>query len=225
MKPKDLSSPYSWEDRRVVLSNGVLFVPDYYFRYGEFSFPGWGELFSNRNPVSIEYCSGNGSWVVEKATEHPERNWVAVEKRFDRVRKIWSKVQNRKLGNLFIVCGEGCTFTREYVTDGTVSMIYINFPDPWPKDKHAKHRLIKPGFVDQCARVLGEEGVVTLVTDDVIYSDQMIETFIENRSFCFAHPTPYYQTQCEGYGTSYFQTLWQEKGRAICFLSFARTNN
>src|ERR1700723_523011 len=107
MRPKNLKCPFTWKTRRPMIHDRVLYVPEYYDKHSEFVFPGWEnpEVFERAAPIEAEYCAGNGAWIVEKATRHPERNWVAVEIQFDRVRKIWSKVQNLGLKNLFIVCG------------------------------------------------------------------------------------------------------------------------
>jgi tRNA (guanine-N7-)-methyltransferase len=140
MKPKNFKCPVTWEERRPLIHDRVLFVPQYYDRHHEWTFPGWEspEVFGRKAPIEVEYCTGNGAWIIEKALANPDRNWVAVEVQFERVRKIWSKMCNEKITNLFIVCGEALTYTRFYVPSHSFSAAYINFPDPWPKEKHAK---------------------------------------------------------------------------------------
>ena len=159
MKAKDLKYPHSWEERRPVLVDSVLFVPDHYDSYEEYTFPNWSssELFDNEHPVHVEYCSGNGTWIFERAKQFPMVNFVAVEKRFERVRKIWAKAKNAALKNLLIVCGEAHTTTKYYFPNQSVDEVYINFPDPWPKDRHAKHRLIQSPFASELARILKDK--------------------------------------------------------------------
>src|SRR6185437_14908688 len=103
MKPKHLKFPYRWEDRRPLLADQVLFIPDHYQAHDSWVFPGWKAIFGNSHPVILEYCAGNGTWIVEKAKTSLEHNWVAVEWRFDRVQKIWSKIKNEGLSNLLVV--------------------------------------------------------------------------------------------------------------------------
>src|SRR5579863_3755958 len=140
MRPKHLKSPFPWEGRRPMIHDRILYVPEYYDHHGDYQFPGWlsAEVFGREAPIEVEYCSGNGAWIVEKALKDPSRNWVAVEMQFERVRKIWSKIHNLNLKNLLVVCGEALTFTRYYVPKGSFAAAYVNFPDPWPKAKHAK---------------------------------------------------------------------------------------
>ncbi len=227
MKPKDLKSQYTWDTRCIKLEDGVFYVPSHYPNYGSFTFPGWAhsDVFGNENPVNVEYCSGNGAWIATKAMEFPNENWVAVEKRFDRVRKIWSKKKNHGLNNLFIVCGEAQTFTEHYIPKGSVKDIFINFPDPWPKKRHAKHRLMQSDFVDMMGQVIKKEGALTLVTDDPDYSIRSTDVLLQHDAFESLYPMPFYQTSLTGYGSSYFDALWRQKGRQIRYHRYRKTVN
>lgn len=217
MKPKDLKPQFTFETRRPCLCDGVLYVPHHYNDHALFVCP---PLFAGSNPLCVEYCSGNGDWIVAKAQQFPEKNWIAVEKRFDRVRKIWSKVKNCSLNNLLIVCGEAMTFTLHYLKGGCVEEIYINFPDPWPKGKHAKHRLICSSFIEQLSRVLKEGGRVSLATDDLIYLTGSLKLLQDHRAFCPDLDDPHYRLDCPDYGASWFSNLWKEKGRTLYFTTF-----
>ena len=226
MAPKDLKTPFRWETRQVMLADRVLFVPKHYSDYNQFTLPPWEHhtLFGNTNPVRVEYCSGHGHWIIEKALQNPTSNWVAVEIRFDRVRRIWSKLKNHNLSNLLICCGDGRTITREYFPKASVDEVFVNFPDPWPKTCHAKHRLIQPPFIEECARILKKGAQINLVTDDAPYSKQMIKVVSQNP--CFESPLSDTSSlkNVEGYGGSFFFDLWKKEGRTIHHLPFKRTN-
>ncbi|MBS0616092.1 MAG: tRNA (guanosine(46)-N7)-methyltransferase TrmB [Verrucomicrobia bacterium] len=211
-----LKYPFPWEERRPALHEGVLFIPDYYFEHHLWSFPGFAEIFGKEAPVHVEYCSGNGAWILEKAKNSPDL-WVAVEWRFDRVRKIWSKMRNLGLKNLLIVCGDARIFAQEYLPSDSVNDVYINFPDPWPKEKHAKNRIFQPSFIDQLARTT--KGKVTTVTDDPTYRTQILT---EMKNWTSSFPEPGYVTEWPEYGASFFDTLWRQKGCTIHYMQFAR---
>ncbi|HEY4831009.1 MAG TPA: tRNA (guanine(46)-N(7))-methyltransferase TrmB, partial [Waddliaceae bacterium] len=168
MKPKALQA-VPFKERRPLLEDQVFFVPIHYTGYEHFTLPDLSIYFGNDHPVSVEFCSGNGDWIIEKAKLDPSKNWIAVEKRFDRVKKIWSKLKNHHLSNLLIVCGEACTFAHYYLLSDKIEEVYINFPDPWPKMKHAKHRLMQSIFLDELSRILMPGKKVTVVTDDFSY--------------------------------------------------------
>lgn len=221
MKPKDLKFPYPWKERRPEIHQSVLFIPDYYDKHTEWPMPSWETIFGNSNPVVVEYCSGNGTWIAEKAKDK-SRNWIAVEWRFDRVQQIWSKKQNYKLDNLFIVCGDAQIFIRDYLKESSIDAIYVNFPDPWPKEKHAKNRIFQPPFIDHMARTAKPGALLTVVTDDPPYSAQITTTVLSNPSWQPVYPDPYYLNEWEGYGNSFFDTLWREKGREIRYFQFKK---
>lgn len=216
MKPKDLKAAFAWEDRRPLIEDRIFHVPAHYEKHHEFDFPGWSALFGNDNPVCIEYCTGNGAWIEQRALQYPDKNWVAVEMRYDRVRKIWSKIKNGELPNLIVVCGEAWTFTHHYVPTASVEEVYINFPDPWPKEKHEKHRLMKPRFLDELARALKPGKTVTFVSDDPDYVTNTREVFQEHPRFT----TLSVRNDDPTYGTSWFETLWRRKGKDITYLNF-----
>jgi tRNA (guanine-N7-)-methyltransferase len=218
MKPKDLKSPYSWEERRPLIEDSIFFIPPRYIGYQNFSFPEWDSIFPKAQKIKIEFCSGNGKWLLDQAVNEPSTNWVACELQFDRVRKIWSKRKNLSLQNVFITAGDGHTFAEYYIPSHSIDEVYINFPDPWPKKRHEKNRIMQASFIKELHRILFSEGKVTFVTDDFDYLNWTLKRFLEANLFDFIHPDPFYLTEKEGYGSSYFNDLWKEQGKTIHYL-------
>lgn len=107
-----------------MIHDRVWYVPERTAAPSDFVFPGWEhpDLFGNGNPVIMEYCSGNGAWIANKAIQNPHLNWVAVERKFERVRKIWSKVKNHGLANLIVICGEAHNATERFFQKGRSAM-------------------------------------------------------------------------------------------------------
>ena len=224
MKSKDLCPPFEWSDRRVMIHDRIWFVPLLHAPLHEFTFTGWEhpDLFGNQNPIHVEYCSGNGAWIIERALQNPEINWLAVEIKYQRVSKIWAKIKTLNLPNLVVVCGEGLNATRKYFPSQSIARSYINFPDPWPKNKHAKNRLVQLEFTAEVARILHGEGTFTLVTDDPTYSEQMISMMLLSKAFCSEISAPHYRTDVENYGSSFFEELWRSRGKQIRFHQFKK---
>lgn len=219
MKPKDLKSPYSWEMRQPALHRGVLFVPPYYHAHDQWRSSEWESHFIfSTTPLYIEFCSGNGDWVAEKARAFPNQNWIAVEKCFDRTRKIWAKKENLSLSNLLIVCGTALDFITYYLPDSSVEAIYVNFPDPWPKKKHAKHRIICPPFIEQLCRIVKKNGEATIVTDDIDNSEEILQEMMQ--SWLASYPSPHFLTGCPDYGSSFFGDLFKSQGKEIRYMKF-----
>lgn len=209
---KDLKIPFVWADRHPILLEKFFYLPTPY-PHGEKSFP----FFEKEQPVVIEYCSGNGQWIGERALQNPHLNWIAVEKRFERARKIWLKIFRENIPNLCVVCGEALLFTR-YYAPFPVSEIYVNFPDPWPKRRHGKNRLVEPEFLQELLRIVPSGGRATCVTDDAHYASEMSAAFAQ----CPAWTLLFHSHEWPDYGRSYFKDLWLQKGRAIHYLSYER---
>ena len=225
MKPNDLKSPFNWKQRRVAIEDRIWYVPTYYDQYQSFTFPGWANpcIFAQDRPIKVEYCSGNGLWIADRARNEPDINWVGVEKKFERVRRIWSKIKNHRIDNLLAVCGEGYIVTHHYFPSDSVEEVFINFPDPWPKTKHAKNRIVQPSFIHEIQRILKPNGVITLVTDDQDYSKNMIQVMQSCERFSSIYPSPYYITELSGYGaSSSFELLWREKSKDIYYHQFRK---
>ncbi len=208
---KDLIIPFTWEKRHPILLDRFFYVPGVY-EHTEKSFP----FFERDLPIAIEFCSGNGQWISRKAQEFPQIHWLAVEKKFERARKIWLKSFRQNLSNLCTVCSEGLAFARYYAPKA--QEVFINFPDPWPKRRHAIHRLVREEFLKALTPIVEKGGKATCVTDDLQYAGQMLKEF---RKF------PEWRLLFNGdawpdYGSSFFKDLWMGAGKAIHYLSFER---
>ena len=222
MKPKDLCAPFTWDNRTVRLDSNqkIFYVPPRCLR--PVIHLSLNDLFRNEAPIHLEYCSGNGDWICEKAKNFPDVNWIALEKKFGRVRKIASKMNNQRLSNLFIFCGEAHDITSHYIPKNSLSKVYINFPDPWPKRKHSKNRLIKPSFLDMLSLSMKKGGEVFFVTDYFLYSKQVIQYFNFHSYFSPLFSDPYYQKQIDQYGDSFFYNLWLKKKASFYFSKFKK---
>lgn len=208
-----LHYPYKYEESYVCIHDGVFFIPLHTKVLPPVELPKWN------TPIHVEYCSGNGEWICDKAKGAPHITWIAIEKRFDRVQKIHKRMKREGLENLFIVFGEAEVVTEHYFQNKWIDEVFINFPDPWPKRKHAKYRLIKNEFLDQMERVV--KGNVTFVTDDHDYKEEVRSTFLSHTSY----ESTYFDTNLEGYGSSYFEQLWLSKGKTIYYQKYAIRNH
>lgn len=220
MKPKDLKSHFTWDERKPYIEKGVLYVPPYYFDHESFEMPSFFNIFSNQNPLFVEYCSGNGDWIVQKALENPDKNWIAVEMLFERVRKIYSKRENREVKNLLIVCGEAQTFSKHYLKENAIDGAFVNFPDPWPKARHAKHRLLKEDFIALLSEKMKNQSHLKVVTDDRAYCELFVELMLPLKNWRSTYENPYFKENLEGYGFSFFCDLWRKKGKSIHHIEF-----
>src|SRR5882724_749930 len=114
----------------------------------------WKELYGNDHPVEIEIGMGKGTFITEQAKAHPEVNFFGIEW----ARWFWRYASDRLRRNGCLnartVRAEANYFLAEHVPDASLSVVHIYFPDPWPKARHHKRRLIQPPFIKQVERVL-----------------------------------------------------------------------
>ncbi len=171
------------------------------------------QFFDSALSFNIEFCSGNGQWIVERAKKDPNRMWLAVEKKFERARKIWLRAYKERVDNVQVVCSEGLIFARYYAPKA--DHLFINFPDPWPKRYHAIRRLVRLEFLQELLKI-GRK--IFCVTDDPRYANQMRSEFAKCpqwKLFADAEDLP-------DYGNSYFMDLWTRQRRTINYLCYER---
>ena len=146
-------------------------------------------LFVQDQPLEVELGSGDGSFLVEYASLHPQHNFVGVERLLGRAKKIDRKGRRLGLRNVRAIRIESAYFLEYLLPSHAASALHIYFPDPWPKKKHRRHRLINTRFPSLAARALKPKGCVFLRTDDADYFEQMSEVFQSSPEFTPV-PTP-----------------------------------
>jgi tRNA (guanine-N7-)-methyltransferase len=142
-----------------------------------------GKLFLRPQPLQVELGSGDGSFLVQYAALHPEWNFIGVERLLGRLRKIERKGQRAGLANLRGIRIEAAYFLEYLLPKNSATALHIYFPDPWPKRKHHKHRLINERFPQLARAALVPGGEVYLRTDDADYFAQMTAVFEAYASF------------------------------------------
>lgn len=134
-------------------------------------------LFPTQQPLEVELGSGDGSFLAQWADLHRDRNFLGVERLLGRLRKLDRKGRRLGLTNLRLMRIEASYFLGYLLPAGSVAALHLYFPDPWPKRKHRKHRLVNAEFAAAAGRVLAPGGVVHLRTDDEDYFQQMKSVF------------------------------------------------
>lgn len=139
--------------------------------------PDWQEVFENDHPLKLEIGFGNGNFLLEMAIREPECNFIGMDFYHKGIRKIITRIDKLHLKNIRIVYGDAREKLPRLFKDGELGEIYINFPDPWPKKRHIKRRLIKPTFVKLLADKLTPGKEVRLATDSESYALEMLDYF------------------------------------------------
>src|SRR5690606_35150358 len=133
--------------------------------------------FGRSAPLEVELGSGDGSFLIEWAARHPDRNFLGVERLLGRIRKLDRKAQRAGLLNVRGLRIEAAYCVEYLLPPGSVRALHVYFPDPWPKRRHHKNRLVNEHFVGITRRALEPGGVIHLRTDDPGYAERMRELF------------------------------------------------
>ena len=141
------------------------------------------KLFPQMQPLEVELGCGDASFLVEYARQHPERNFIGVERLLGRLRKLDRKGRRAGLANLRGARIESSYFLEYLLPRHSAVALHIYFPDPWPKKKHRKHRLINERFPALARLALAPDGAIYLRTDDADYFEQMTAVFGADRGF------------------------------------------
>ncbi len=134
----------------------------------------WNTLFGNDNPIYIEVGMGKGQFIHTHAKLHPNINYIGIEKFSSVLLRALQKMDADPLSNLKFI-----RMDAEYITDvfdkDEISKIYLNFSDPWPKDRHAKRRLTSSRFLERYSNFLKPDGELEFKTDNKALFDFSIE--------------------------------------------------
>jgi tRNA (guanine-N7-)-methyltransferase len=141
------------------------------------------ELYGSDQPLEVELGSGDGTFLVEYAPAHPEHNFLGVERLLGRIRKIDRKGRRAGLVNLRALRIEAGYFLEYLLPKESICALHVYFPDPWPKRRHLKNRLVNERFPELAQRVLQPHGRVYLRTDNADYFAQMTRVFGASRAF------------------------------------------
>jgi len=126
-------------------------------------------LFGDDRPVVLEIGSGKGRFLIASAVERPDVNFIGIEKSLHYHRLIRERVAKRGLGNVRLINFDAFAVLQKMIPDASIAEIHIYFPDPWPRKREQKRRIIRAEMMVELRRVLVEGGVGIYVTDHASY--------------------------------------------------------
>ena len=143
------------------------------------------QLFGNDHPVILEIGSGKGRFLVSSALEQPGRNFIGIEKSLHYHRVIRERIAKRALVNVRLINHDAFLVIRDMLPDACLSEVHIYFPDPWPRKREQKRRIIRPEVLEEMRRVLEPDGNGVYVTDHREYFEvaaPLIAQFFESEA-------------------------------------------
>jgi len=136
-------------------------------------YPDWSQRFPKPGPLKLEIGFGNGNFILEMAVREPDSNFIAMDFYHKGIRKTIMRLDRLKIPNVQIAYGNARERIPYLFRSGELSEVIINFPDPWPKKRHTKRRLIKPDFIEMLTDKLAPEGLLRVATDFQPYADEI----------------------------------------------------
>jgi tRNA (guanine-N7-)-methyltransferase len=133
------------------------------------------EVFGRKAPLVLEIGSGMGETTAAIAEAHPEADFIAVEVHGPGVGSLLNGIEARALKNLRVIRHDAVEVLEHMIADGALAAIHLFFPDPWPKKRHHKRRLVQAPFAALAARKLAPGGLLHAATDWPDYADQIAE--------------------------------------------------
>ena len=182
----------------------------------------WRAMFGNDHPVEMEIGMGKGTFITDQARARPDVNFFGIEWARWYWRYASDRLRRNHCQNARTVRAEAGFFVRELVPDASLSVLHVYFPDPWPKKRHHKRRLIQEPFLKQVERVLAPGGRLQVVTDHQEYFEQ-IEPVVKNSSLTIIdYNRPGSAGEGEFVGTN-FERKYRREGRPFYAIAARRT--
>ena len=176
----------------------------------------WESLFGNTAPVEIEIGFGKGRFLLAAAERYPDHNWLGIEYAPQCVLVAAERATKRELKNMRVIHSAAEDVLNEYLRDACVHAYHINFPDPWPKKRHHKRRLVKTPLVEQLKRTLEPGGSIHVATDFEEYFEEMLPIFGDQGFVIVDQPEA---REDEIFITNY-EKKFLDRGKKICRARF-----
>lgn len=170
------------------------------------------QVFGRSAPRVMEIGFGNGELLVEMAAAHPDQDFLGVEVHEPGIGHCLLAAERASITNLRVICHDAVEVLRQQIADASLDTVQLFFPDPWPKKRHHKRRIVQPDFLRLVARKLKPDGVLHMATDWEAYAEH-IETLIEDSgvfSRLSAPPRPRPKTKFETRGEHLGHSIWEQ---------------
>jgi tRNA (guanine-N7-)-methyltransferase len=169
--------------------------------------------------IAVEIGFGNGEFLVHTAKAHPEGFIFGVEVSLQCVMKAVKRIQRSECTNARVLQGDARFILGECFFPESLNAVYMNFPCPWPKTRHAKRRVTFSGFTDALAGALVVGGFFEIVTDDMEYADEVSEVIPSHHALELFERSPVPEREI----STKYERKWREQGKSIHLLRFEKT--
>ena len=183
----------------------------------------WTEVFGNDHPIRIEIGMGKGKFLHELAKENPEINYIGIEKYSSVLLRAIQKMETDPLPNLRFIRMDAEEISEVFAEE-EIDRIYLNFSDPWPKDRHAKRRLPSREFLKRYDTFLKKDGILEFKTDNRPLFDFSLEEVQEAGWKLLAHSFDLHHDEemVKGNVMTEYEEKFSKAGNPICKMVISR---
>ncbi len=186
-----------------------------------FSLPiGKKDIFLNEKPLVLEIGFGEGEFLINAARSDGSRNYLGLEVKRGRFRKAVRTAEALSLQNLKFLHIEAEIALRQVFRERMFDLVLVNFPDPWPKKKHSKHRMFNQELISCLAKVLTGGGRTVIKTDQLSYIEQIVSEFERSGLFRSTYPPPGFIEAQAGETETKFEKHFREASQKIFSAGF-----
>ena len=180
----------------------------------------WAEFLENDNPIHIEIGMGKGRFLMDLAALHPDINYIGIERYTSVLLRAVQKIEETPLPNVHFLCIDAATLPDIFAKE-EVDRIYLNFSDPWPKDRHARRRLTSHEFLDRYYQFLKKDGRLEFKTDNQDLFTFSLEEIENSKTWMLDASTRdlhHDEVLNEGNIMTEYEEKFSSKGNPICKL-------
>jgi len=170
----------------------------------------------------VDLGFGRGEFVLALAEKAPDTPFLAVEYSPKRVLKMARRLARTEIENVRLVHGRAELVVGEHLPDDTIARFWINFPDPWPKKRHQRRRLIQPGFVRQLVRCLVPGGRLEVATDHEGYAEHVHEVLSAEPGLVNRNAPEAFLREAHDRPSTGYELEWRAQGRSFHFFSYGK---
>lgn len=182
----------------------------------------WHEVFGNDHPIHIEVGMGKGRFIVDLALQNPQINYIGIEKYSSVLIRALEKRSQLEIDNLYFIRMDAEEI-NEVFAENEVDRVYLNFSDPWPKDRHAKRRLTSVQFLARYDRLLVPEGRIEFKTDNQDLFTFSLESVAEaGWQLLYETRDLHHSEYNEGNIMTEYEEKFSSQGNPICKLAAVR---
>lgn len=179
-------------------------------------------IFGNRNPVTLEIGFGNGKTLAQLAQQNPNQNFLGVEVHSPGVGHLMIKLAQQESSNVRILQVDAMELLRHHLPMASLARVLLYFPDPWPKKRHHKRRIVQTEFADLLYRVLVPGGILHMATDWEAYADHMLGVLSAHSGFTNQAGSGQFAPRPDSRPLTKFEQRGQRLGHGVWDLFFER---